>query len=167
MTLELLTGPVLLVIVRQLPYPRIQIGTLGLVALAAFITIRTCDWGHTPWKPRWYDVTNPEPVAIPGIAILGTAPLSYIVPFLPKGEEVFGSDLPIFMMAPSTSHLIAIVRAAAASGKRTWLVSGQQAVGRPLLAVLAGLGLFPSGVCYHAYTGLDVLSYCRVDRRSR
>ena len=163
-TLELLVGPVLFILVRQVPRAQVRLGVMGLVALATLVTIRTCDWGHTSWKPRWYDVAVPGPVQRPGIIVLGGAPLSYIVPFLPGRDAVFGSNLPILLTAVPAAHMAVRFRAAARSDTPMWLVTGQQATGRPLLAALAANGLSPSPVCYRAATGFERLSYCLIIR---
>ena len=89
--LELLLGPVLVLVLQGcLPgkFGRefLSLCIAGLIAVACVATIKSPDWGHTPWGKTWYSVNVPAVVGDRPIVFLDGEPLSYLVLGLPHAS---------------------------------------------------------------------------------
>jgi hypothetical protein len=92
-TLELLTGPAVLVLLQWIGLSRPRGGwalaaAAGGLAAVCVTTVRPTDWGHIAWGRTWFTVDIPPAKNGHPVYFLDGAPLSYIVPELQPGASV-------------------------------------------------------------------------------
>jgi hypothetical protein len=93
--LELLIGPLVVVLLQWSGFfdavrGRAVTAVAAVLAVACLATVRAPDWGHLGWRKDWYEVTIPPPGGTHPLYFLAGAPLSYVVPELPRGSTAIG-----------------------------------------------------------------------------
>ncbi len=89
--LELLTGSVMLVLLRAVGRPLPLVPAAALLAVFCAVEARPFEWSHLPWTKTWYEVHRPFPEAAQPVYFLDNEnPLSYVVPALEPGATAIG-----------------------------------------------------------------------------
>jgi hypothetical protein len=83
--LELLSGVLVLIAARAVcPTERARLVAVVLVALCILGSVQVPSWGRAPWGRTWFGVHVDGRVPPRSLVIVSsTAPLSYVIPFLP------------------------------------------------------------------------------------
>ncbi|MBS0562152.1 MAG: DUF2029 domain-containing protein [Proteobacteria bacterium] len=158
-SLELLTGPAMLILLRWWgPFPRrsrmLEAAAIALAVLCA-ISVRPPDWGHLGWRDRWF-AFNPPPVSTPHpVYFMASEPTSFVVPELPAGAIAVGviASEPVPDWGDTVfRRRVASILADPANGPY-WSVSS----GEPVPEVRRILGLY----------GLRVADPCIAEKRGR
>ena len=91
--LELLTGALIVGLVRTLVRARALPVAAAILALTVIGTTRWPDWGHIPFRDRWF-VVEVAPVPRDALVILASdAPIAYLLPFMtPTARFVAGHN---------------------------------------------------------------------------
>jgi len=79
--LELLCGPIVIILLRYLARQSLKVLVMWVFALCVVWTVTIPDWGHIPWIPDRYGIRVPEKLTHGGIVFLAEAPISYVAPF--------------------------------------------------------------------------------------
>jgi len=88
--LELLSGALLVALLRYLLRPAIT-GTVTVVVAAALIASTSPpDWWHIDFGRRWFDVKVPWVAPNALVVLTSNAPMAYVLPFLPADARHFG-----------------------------------------------------------------------------
>ena len=89
--LELLSGALIVGLVRQLVRTRALPVVVTILALTIIGTTRWPDWGHVDFGDRWFEVGLP-PVAPDALVLLASdAPMAYLLPYLPPSARHVGA----------------------------------------------------------------------------
>jgi hypothetical protein len=87
--LDVLTGLLVVGLLRVLAPPRIAIGAAVLATAALMATTRVADWGRVEFGERWFEIRVPQPRVDDGALVLITTggAVSYLIPLLPPGSR--------------------------------------------------------------------------------
>jgi hypothetical protein len=89
--LDLLTGALIVVLLRKLCPPRFAIAAVTLVAMTLIATTRFANWGRIDFDDRWFKVVQIPPVETNAVVLITTGDaVSYIIPMLPASARYLG-----------------------------------------------------------------------------
>ena len=147
---------------------RLEIG--GLVTLAALTVFQPLDWGRAHWPGRYIEVRNVSALGLTDrsvVMLLGTAPLSYIIPSFPPAVRFVRPEGNLGL--GPTDALSQQISSALAAADKVFAVylAGDEAVSLP--ATLARWGLEGAGPdCGRLDTNIpDNLVVCGLTPTSR
>jgi hypothetical protein len=84
LTLDLLTGAVIVTLLQRLLRPGYAAGVMIAVAVTIVATTRVADWRHIDFGDRWFEVQMP-PVDASALVLISTgSPVSFVLPFFPN-----------------------------------------------------------------------------------
>ena len=92
LTLDLLTGVLIVGLLGKLLRPRFAITAAVLAAVTLIATTRFANWGRVDFGDRWFEVKTQMPRVEPNAIVLITtgAAVSYIIPMLPASSRYLG-----------------------------------------------------------------------------
>ena len=92
MTLDLLTGALIVGLLGKLLRPRFAIAAAVLAAVTLIATTRFANWGRVDFGDRWFEVKTQMPRVEPNAIVLITTggAVSYIIPMLPASSRYLG-----------------------------------------------------------------------------
>ena len=169
-TLELLLGPVLILVLQEYRSGRfgqefLPLCLAAILAGACVATITSPNWGHVSWGKTWYSVNVPPVVGDHPIVFLDGEPLSYLVLELPQAstaiEVIAWEDL----SAIGDNEFLRRIRGLLADPKNEVI----QAVAPGPLSdnfkkSIARYGLIPSGNCITTVGRPSPLTWCPLTR---
>jgi hypothetical protein len=87
LTLDLLTGALIVALLHKLCRPRFATGAAVVAAVLLIATTRFADWGRVDFRDRWFEMYVPmPPLADNGLVLITTGgAVSYLIPQLPPG----------------------------------------------------------------------------------
>lgn len=88
--LQLLTGLLLVGLIRHLMRPAAATAATVMAALLLIWTTTFPDWWRIEFGPRWFDVQMPTPDANALVLLATDGPMSYVLPFFPKDARFIG-----------------------------------------------------------------------------
>jgi hypothetical protein len=90
-TLDLLTGALIVGLLRKLCPPRFVIAAAVLMAVTLIATTRVANWGRIDFDDRWFKVVQIPPVETNALVLITTGgAVSYIIPMLPASSRYLG-----------------------------------------------------------------------------
>jgi hypothetical protein len=90
--LDLLTGALIVGLLRKLGPPRFAIVAAALVAVTLIATTRFANWGRIDFGDRWFKVVQMPPVETNAVVLITTGEaVSYIIPMLPASSRYVGA----------------------------------------------------------------------------
>jgi hypothetical protein len=89
--LELLSGALIVGLVRDLVRARALAVAVMILALTIVGTTRWPDWGHVPFRGKWFEVEVPKVPDDAMVLLASDAPLAYLAPFMTPGARVVGA----------------------------------------------------------------------------
>lgn len=109
--LELLSGALIVGLMRLLLRTRALPVAVGILALTIIGTTRWPDWGHVPFSGRWFEVQAP-PLAPGAMVVMASdAPMGYLVPYLGESARYVGAYNSIVRPGGRTGLALAVARA--------------------------------------------------------
>lgn len=89
---EMLSGVLVLAALSQIARPAAAPVLMAVAAFACSITTLPLEWGHTPFRDHYVEVSAPpiEPDAL--ILIVGADPVAYFIPFMDPSARWLGLD---------------------------------------------------------------------------
>ena len=93
LTLDLLTGALIVALLRKLFRPRFAIAAAVLAAVTLIATTRFANWGRIDFGDRWFEVKGQMPLVEPNAVVLITTgeAVSYFIPLLPPSSRYVGA----------------------------------------------------------------------------
>ncbi|HTQ00476.1 MAG TPA: hypothetical protein VMN56_14210 [Casimicrobiaceae bacterium] len=91
LTLELLSGILIVGLVRLLVRSRALPVVVAILALAIVGTTRWPDWGHVAFGERWFDVKAPALPRGALVVLASDGPFGYLLPYLGAGAQYVGA----------------------------------------------------------------------------
>jgi hypothetical protein len=89
--LELLTGALIVGLMRTLLPARTLPVAVTILALAIIGTTRWPDWGHVDFGTRWFDIRMPVVAPDALVLLASDAPMAYLLPFMPASARHVGA----------------------------------------------------------------------------
>ena len=91
-TLDLLTGVLIVGLLGKLLRPRFAVAAAVLAAMTLIATTRFANWGRIDFGDRWFEVKTQMPRVEPNAIVLITTggAVSYIIPMLPASSRYLG-----------------------------------------------------------------------------
>jgi len=89
-TLEMLTGAIIVSMLQRLLRPGYLAGVTCAIAVLLIATTRFGDWWHIDFGERWFDVAAPSIERDAMMLITTGAPVSYVLPLLPADARHVG-----------------------------------------------------------------------------
>lgn len=94
LTLDLLTGALIVGLLRKLCRPRFAVAAAALTAVMLIATTRFANWGRIDFGDQWFEVKVPMPLVQPNALVLITTgeAVSYFIPLLPASSRYLGAS---------------------------------------------------------------------------
>ena len=164
--LELLCGPVLLVLWRALRRGAARQGGLGATLAASALLMAVPDWGHVPWHARWQPIGQALASVQPGAIVFVTGRPSLIAAVgLPADVRYVGLGGGLEMSAAANTRLVRQLKADLAQTPPPPLLELDRGTVEPVtVATLASYGLVVRAQCQPFVVGADAFRLCGVGR---
>ncbi|MEO8506357.1 MAG: hypothetical protein ABI593_01850 [Betaproteobacteria bacterium] len=163
--LELLTGALIVGLLRMLLPSGALPAAVTIVAVAIIGTTRWADWGHVEFAPRWFDVRMPDVAPDALVLLASDAPLAYLLPFMPASARHMGAYNNINRPESTTRLASEMANTIREHAGPLYSLAHDE---RMAATVYAAHGLAPvPGSCARVLTniGTDVVRLCRLERR--
>jgi hypothetical protein len=90
--LELVSGALIVGLLRSLVAPRWLPIATAVVAASAIFTVRYPDWWHNEYSEHYFEVKVPPVAARAVVLLINGTPMAYVLPFFPPDGRFLGAN---------------------------------------------------------------------------